>query len=80
MAAERAGRQRRLWSCFQPHRTRDQRTLWTRFGRAFGRRRAVLTDIYAAGEDPIPGVTVDRLCRGDSGGTDAGDVLERSTS
>jgi UDP-N-acetylmuramate--alanine ligase len=44
---------------FQPHRyTRTERLLED-FGRALGAADVVvLTDIYAAGEDPIPGITI----------------------
>lgn len=53
---------RRIVVAFQPHRyTRTQRLL-DRFGPALeGADEIVLTDIYAAGEDPIPGVTVESL-------------------
>ncbi len=48
---------RRIVCLFQPHRYSRTHALWRDFGTAF--RRAdllVLTDVYAAGEDPIPGV------------------------
>ena len=47
---------------FQPHRFSRTQSLMTEFGRAFAGADAVfLTDIYAAGEDPIAGVTLDAL-------------------
>jgi UDP-N-acetylmuramate--alanine ligase len=60
--AARASLGRRLIVAFQPHRyTRTQRLL-EEFGPALSKAdEVVLTDIYAAGEDPIPGVTVDAL-------------------
>lgn len=47
---------------FQPHRFSRTAALMKEFGAAFlGADRIILTDIYAAGEDPIPGVTIDVL-------------------
>jgi UDP-N-acetylmuramate--alanine ligase len=62
IAAARAGLERRLVVVFQPHRyTRTQRLLGE-FGETLaGADLVVLCDIYAAGEDPIPGVTVDAV-------------------
>jgi UDP-N-acetylmuramate--alanine ligase len=62
MTAARAQRPRRLLVVFQPHRyTRTQQQLHN-FGAALaGADEVVLTDIYSAGEDAIPGVTVDVL-------------------
>jgi UDP-N-acetylmuramate--alanine ligase len=52
----------RLILAFQPHRFTRTQFLLSEFGGAFaGADVLVLTDIYAAGEDPIPGVTVDVL-------------------
>jgi len=54
--------QRRIVVAFQPHRYSRTAALMNSFGPAFtGADHLVLTDIYAAGEDPIGGVTVDRL-------------------
>lgn len=53
---------RRIVVVFQPHRYSRTKALMTEFGTAFvGADQIVLTDIYAAGEEPIPGVTVDAL-------------------
>jgi UDP-N-acetylmuramate--alanine ligase len=60
--AARATLGRRLVVAFQPHRyTRTQQQLEA-FGPALaGADEIVLTSIYAAGEDPIPGVTLEAL-------------------
>jgi UDP-N-acetylmuramate--alanine ligase len=43
---------------FQPHRYTRTRALWERLGRSFFNADSVIiTSIYAAGEEPIPGVT-----------------------
>jgi len=53
---------RRVIVAFQPHRFSRTEALMTKFGPALsGADHVVLTDIYPAGEDPIPGVTIDRL-------------------
>jgi UDP-N-acetylmuramate--alanine ligase len=58
----RAGRPSRLVAVFQPHRYTRTRDLLDDFGRALSAADVVvLTDIYAAGEPPIPGVTLDAL-------------------
>jgi UDP-N-acetylmuramate--alanine ligase len=52
----------RLILAFQPHRFTRTQLLLSEFGRAFtGADVVVMTDIYAAGEDPIAGVTLDTL-------------------
>jgi UDP-N-acetylmuramate--alanine ligase len=53
---------RRIVVAFQPHRFTRTASLMDAFGPAFaGADHIVLTDIYAAGEDPVPGVTVEAL-------------------
>jgi len=53
---------RRIIVAFQPHRYTRTAQLMDAFGPALaGADRVVLTDIYPAGEDAIPGVTVDTL-------------------
>ena len=53
---------RPLTVIFQPHRFSRTKDLFEEFLTAFeGADRLVLTDIYAAGEDPIPGATGDAL-------------------
>jgi len=62
IAAARAGIDRRVVVVFQPHRYTRTQALMTEFGSALsGADEIVLTDIYAAGEAQIPGVTVDAL-------------------
>jgi len=54
--------QRRILCAFQPHRYTRTRDLLSEFATAFNDADAVLlTEIYAAGEDPIAGVTGARL-------------------
>jgi UDP-N-acetylmuramate--alanine ligase len=48
----------RILVLFQPHRYSRTKHLWDEFCRAFNQAdMLVLTDIYSAGEQPIPGVT-----------------------
>jgi UDP-N-acetylmuramate--alanine ligase len=62
LAAARATLSRRIVVAFQPHRHSRTAHLLDAFGPALaGADEIVLTDIYAAGEDPIPGITVERL-------------------
>ncbi len=62
IAAARAGIDRRVVVVFQPHRYTRTRMLMREFGEALaGADEVVLTDIYAAGEPPITGVTVEAL-------------------
>jgi UDP-N-acetylmuramate--alanine ligase len=52
----------RVLVAFQPHRFSRTQSLMDEFGPAFdGADVVFLTDIYAASEDPIPGVDVDAL-------------------
>jgi UDP-N-acetylmuramate--alanine ligase len=58
----RDGRPERIVAVFQPHRYSRTRDLVDDFGPALAEADVVvLTDIYAAGEAPIAGVTLDRL-------------------
>jgi UDP-N-acetylmuramate--alanine ligase len=53
---------RRIVVAFQPHRFTRTASLMDAFGPALaGADHIVLTDIYAAGEEPIAGVTIDAL-------------------
>jgi UDP-N-acetylmuramate--alanine ligase len=62
VAAARAGINRRVMVVFQPHRYSRTSLLMEEFGAALGAAdEVVLTGIYAAGEAPIPGVTVEAL-------------------
>lgn len=60
--AARAARPGRLVLVFQPHRYTRTRDLMDEFGATLARAdEVVLTDIYAASEDPLPGITSERL-------------------
>jgi UDP-N-acetylmuramate--alanine ligase len=62
IAAARAGIDRRVMVVFQPHRYSRTSQLMHEFGTALnGADEIVLTDIYSAGEPPLPGVTIDAL-------------------
>jgi UDP-N-acetylmuramate--alanine ligase len=62
LAAARAAQPARIIVAFQPHRYTRTRDLLHEFGKALAvADEVVLTDIYAASEDPIPGVTVEAL-------------------
>jgi UDP-N-acetylmuramate--alanine ligase len=64
IAAARPIASGRLIVAFQPHRFTRTRSLLNEFGRALvGADIVMLTDIYAAGEDPIEGVTVEALAK-----------------
>jgi UDP-N-acetylmuramate--alanine ligase len=53
---------RKIHVVFQPHRYSRTAALLPDFGPALsGADHVILTDIYAAGEDPMPGVTVEAL-------------------
>jgi UDP-N-acetylmuramate--alanine ligase len=60
-AAIRAARQgpwHRVIAVFQPHRYSRTKLLWESFGDAFtDADQVVFTDVYSAGETPIPGVS-----------------------
>ena len=62
IAAARAGLNRRVMVVFQPHRYTRTRDLLEEFGAALGGAdEIVLTDIYPAGEAPIPGATAEAV-------------------
>jgi len=62
LAAARAARPARVIVAFQPHRYTRTRDLMREFGEALADAdEVVLTDIYGASEDPIPGVTLEAL-------------------
>ena len=63
LAGARAGFSRRIVAAFQPHRYTRTRDLLGDFARAFHEADEVLiTDIYPAGEEAIPGVSAEALC------------------
>jgi len=54
----RLGRAGRVVAVFQPHRYTRTEAMWRELGESLGTADViVLTDVYAAGESPIPGVT-----------------------
>jgi UDP-N-acetylmuramate--alanine ligase len=62
LAAARAARPARVVVAFQPHRYTRTRDLMREFGLALAAAdEVVLTDIYAASEEPIAGITVEAL-------------------
>jgi UDP-N-acetylmuramate--alanine ligase len=55
---------RRIIAVFQPHRHSRTRALWEKLGRSFyDADSVIITSIYAAGEEPIPGVTAELVAR-----------------
>jgi UDP-N-acetylmuramate--alanine ligase len=65
LEAARGCRFNRLLVLFQPHRYSRTQHLWHEFSRAFNQADVlVLTDIYAASETPIPGITSEALAIG----------------
>jgi len=68
LAAARSGWQRRVVTVFQPHRYSRTRALFDEFVTAFYQAdHLVVMDVYAAGEDPLPGVSAAALAAGISG-------------
>jgi len=62
LEAARGCKYERLLVLFQPHRYSRTQHLWDEFCRAFNQADLlVLTDIYAASETPVPGVTAAAL-------------------
>jgi UDP-N-acetylmuramate--alanine ligase len=62
LSAAKQGWERRLVVLFQPHRYTRTRDLLNEFAPAFGRADLLfVTDVYAAGEQPIAGVSGERL-------------------
>ncbi len=58
LAAARNGGWPRVVAVFQPHRYSRTAELWAEFGRSFADAdEVVVTDVYGAGEAPVPGVT-----------------------
>ncbi len=58
LEAARGGPYKRVIAVFQPHRYSRTQALHEDFGASFGDAdRVVITDVYGAGERPVPGVT-----------------------
>jgi UDP-N-acetylmuramate--alanine ligase len=65
LAGARAGFDRRLIVVFQAHRYSRTQHCWNDFVKAFYRAdMLIVSDIYPAGEEPIPGVTAEGLYKG----------------
>jgi UDP-N-acetylmuramate--alanine ligase len=63
-ALRRRAGERRTVVLFQPHRFTRTRALWDDFARAFHQADVLLvTDIYPASEEEIPGITAEALAR-----------------
>jgi UDP-N-acetylmuramate--alanine ligase len=69
LSAARAANPSRIVVAFQPHRYTRTRDLMAEFGAALAAAdEVVLTDIYAASEEPIDGITVEALAAAVSAG------------
>jgi UDP-N-acetylmuramate--alanine ligase len=67
-ALRRRAGERRTVVLFQPHRYTRTQALWDDFAKAFHQADVLLlTDIYPASEEPIPGVTAEALARAIAG-------------
>ncbi len=65
LAAAKSLERSRVVAVFQPHRYTRTRDLLKQFTTCFNQADlVVLTDIYAAGEKPIPGVTAEKILQG----------------
>jgi UDP-N-acetylmuramate--alanine ligase len=68
LAAAKGGFDRRIVVCFQPHRYTRTKALLQEFATAFyDADLLVVTDIYPAGEAPIPGVSGAQIAEGAKG-------------
>jgi len=64
LKAARQTQPKRVVAVFQPHRFTRTRQLYKEFGKSFAEADViVVSDIYAAGETPIPGVTAKLITR-----------------
>ncbi len=64
LTSARQGWNRRIVAVFQPHRYSRLHHLFDEFTKCFDKADVlVLTDIYPAGELPVPDVTIDRLAK-----------------
>ncbi|NPA26965.1 MAG: UDP-N-acetylmuramate--L-alanine ligase, partial [Chloroflexi bacterium] len=55
---------RTLWAVWQPHTYTRLRALWDAFARAFSEAdEVIVTDVYAAREDPLPGISGQAMAR-----------------
>ena len=72
LAAARWGPWKRVIAVFQPHLYSRTQALWREFGASLGAADVVVvTDVYGAREEPVPGVTgkliVDAVCESNPG-------------
>lgn len=68
LTAARSGWDKRIVVVFQPHRYSRTQALYDEFMTAFNESdHLVVMDVYAASEDPIPGVAGDDLAKGIAG-------------
>ncbi|HEU4866887.1 MAG TPA: UDP-N-acetylmuramate--L-alanine ligase [Actinomycetota bacterium] len=72
LAAARWGPWKRVIAVFQPHLYSRTQALWREFGASLGAADVVVvTDVYGAREEPVPGVTgkliVDAICESSPG-------------
>lgn len=80
IAAARDGRWERVVAVFQPHRFTRTQALWREFGPALaGPDVLVVTDIYAAGEDEIPGVSGELIARAATDASPGSDIRYEPT-
>ena len=80
MAAAQAGDFSRVIAVFQPHRFTRTQAVAEEFEGAFGEAEVVLvSDIYPAGETPLPGVTGELVSAAVSRGRAPGTVIYRAT-
>ncbi|HUT52571.1 MAG TPA: UDP-N-acetylmuramate--L-alanine ligase [bacterium] len=64
LESSRRGPNARLIVAFQPHRYSRTKDLWNEFGSSFYEADVLfMADIYAASEDPIPGISGESLCK-----------------
>jgi UDP-N-acetylmuramate--alanine ligase len=80
LAAAKGLREGRIIALFQPHRYSRTKDLFNEFLSAFSQADVLfMTDIYPAGEDPIPGVTAEALFQAleKRGGTEVRYVPDR---
>lgn len=83
LAAARSGWERRVVAVFQPHRYSRTRALFDEFLTAFYQAdHLVVMDVYAAGEEPIPGVESKVLAAGiaEHGHRDVHYIAERDAA
>lgn len=62
LSAAKQLKPKRLWAVFQPHRYSRTRQLYKEFGKSFrDADQVIVNSIYAASEQPIPGITAELI-------------------